>query len=237
MKKTSSRRSSIIKTNRIYFVRHGEGQDNVARKFSSTWMDHPLTERGRRQTGDSMSGLHIDGIFCSPMKRAYETAQIIAGRLHREITVMPQFQEANVGDLEGTDFTDQNWAIYHGVTNQWYAGNSRASFPGGEDYLSVWERTRKGYLKVLQNHENSSHVIVGHGSVFTATLKELIRGMEIHWLQNAVLYNCSITELEIDIVNSGLKGRIVRWSDNHHLSGDARTTVPAIPPLSSIQAE
>jgi broad specificity phosphatase PhoE len=28
---------------RIYFVRHVEGQDNVARKFSSTWTDHHLS--------------------------------------------------------------------------------------------------------------------------------------------------------------------------------------------------
>jgi hypothetical protein len=26
--------------NRIYFIRHGEGQDNVARKFSSIWFDN-----------------------------------------------------------------------------------------------------------------------------------------------------------------------------------------------------
>jgi broad specificity phosphatase PhoE len=223
--------------NRIYFIRHGEGQDNINRKFSSTWMDHSLTERGRQQavqTGNYLAGSRIDEIFCSPMKRAHETAQIIASQLHMEAIVIPGFQEANVGDLEGRDFTDQTWAIYHGVTNQWYAGETRASFPNGEDYVAVWERTRNGYMKILQNRENSNLVLVGHGGLFIATLKEFIPGLEIQWLQNAVLYNCSITELEMDIVNGDLKGRIVNWSDNHHLSGDARTTLPAIPPLSSI---
>jgi broad specificity phosphatase PhoE len=223
--------------NRIYFVRHGEGQDNVARKFSSTWTDHSLTERGRLQalqTADYLLSMHIDGLFCSPMKRAHETAQVIASRLQMEVAVMPEFQEANVGDLEGRDFTDQNWAIYHNVTNQWYAGNSGARFPNGEDYMSVWERTRKGYLKVLNNHEDRHFVVVGHGGIFVATLKEFVPGLETHWLQNAVLYNCAITELEMDIVDDALQGRIVRWSDNQHLSGDACTTLPAIPPLSSI---
>jgi len=185
--------------------------------------------------GEYLAGTHVDGIFCSPMKRAHETAQIIASQIPMEVTLMPEFQEANVGDLEGRGVTDQNWEIYHSVTNQWYAGNSRASFPGGEDYVSVWERTRKGYLKALQNRDNNNLVIVGHGCIFTATLKEFIPGLEIHWLQNAVLYNCAITELEMDIVNGELKGRIVNWSDNHHLSGDALTTLPAIPPLSSIR--
>jgi broad specificity phosphatase PhoE len=224
--------------NRIYFVRHGEGQDNIARKFTSTWMDHSLTERGRQQalqTGKYMAGLHIDGIFCSPMKRAHETAQIIAGQMSMDSNVMEEFRELNVGDLEGKDFIDENWAIYHNVTNQWYAGNPHASFPNGEDYVKVWERTRRGYLTILQNHENSHFVIVGHGGIFVATLKEFVSGLDIRWLQNAIFYNCAITELEMEIGNGGLQGRIVRWSDNHHLSGDALTTTPAIAPLSSIK--
>lgn len=224
--------------NRIYFVRHGEGQDNVARRFSSTWMDHPLTERGRQQsvqTGEYFAGMHIDGIYCSPMKRSHETAQIIASRLGMEVAVMPEFREVNVGDLEGRDFTDENWAIYHGVTNQWYAGNPHASFPGGEDYAAVWDRTKKGYLKVLQDHDDGQFVIVGHGGIFIATLKDFCPGLEVSWLQNANYYNCAITKLEMEIVNDELRGRIVRWSDNHHLSADALTTAPAIPPLYSIQ--
>jgi broad specificity phosphatase PhoE len=224
--------------NRIYFVRHGEGQDNVARKFSSTWMDHPLTERGRlqaKQTGEYLAGLSVDGIFCSPMKRAHETAQIIARRLNMEPTVLEDLREINVGDLEGRDFNDENWGIYHAVTNQWYAGKPHASFPRGEDYVTVWERTRRAYLLVLRNREKDSFVIVGHGGIFIATLKELIPGLEISWLQNAVYYNCAITELEVEIVDGQLKGRIIRWSDHHYLSGDALTTMAAIPPLSSIQ--
>jgi broad specificity phosphatase PhoE len=224
--------------NRIYFIRHGEGQDNVARRFSSTWMDHSLTERGRLQalqTGKYLAGLHIDGIFCSPMKRAHETAQIIARQMGMDSNVMDELRELNVGDLEGKGFTDENWAIYHNVTNQWYAGNPRASFPNGEDYVKVWERTRRGYLMILQNHEDSHFVIVGHGGIFAATLKEFVSGLDIHWLQNANYYNCAVTELETEIVNGRLQGRIVRWSDNHHLSGDALTTTPAIAPLSSIQ--
>jgi broad specificity phosphatase PhoE len=169
------------------------------------------------------------------MMRAHETAQIIAGQLQMELTVLEEFRELNVGDLEGRDFTDVNWAIYHDVTNQWYAGNPQASFPNGEDYPALWERTKKGYLRILQNHKDSNFVIVGHGGIFVASLKEFIPGLEIHWLQNANYYNCAITELEMELVDGEFRGRIVRWSDNHYLRGDALTTMPAIPPLSSIR--
>lgn len=226
--------------NRIYFIRHGEGRDNVARQFSSTWMDHSLTERGRlqaSQTGEFLAGRQIDGLYCSPMKRTHETAQIIAGRLKMEPAVLPEFREVNVGDLEGKDFTDRNWAVYHQVTNQWYAGNPHASFPGGEDYVTAWERIRRGYLTVLQGHQDRHFVIVGHGGIFIATLREFIPGLEVNWLLNAEYYNCAITELEMEVSSGELRGRMLRWSGNQHLCGEALTTAPAIPPLSSIQEQ
>ena len=225
--------------NRIYFVRHAEGQDNVAGRFSSTWMDHPLTERGRlqaMQTGEYLAGKPIDEIFCSPMKRTYETAQMIARQLDMKPVVLEEFREVNVGDLEGKDFTDENWRVYHSITNQWYAGNAHASFPGGEDYEAVWKRVRRGYERILQNHENRNFVIAGHGGVFAATLKEFIPGLEMKWLQNIAYYNCAITELEMEIVNGELKGKIMDWASTRHLHGEALSTLPAIRPFSSVES-
>lgn len=224
--------------NRIYFVRHGEGQDNVARKFSSTWTDHSLTERGRLQalqTGQSLAGRHIDGVFCSPMKRTHETAQIIAEQLDVEPVVLKELREVNVGVLEGKDFSDETWGVYHGLTSQWYAGNPHAAFPGGENYAALWERMKRGMLKVLQDHESRRFVIAGHGGIFIATLKEYCPGLETGWLQNAEYYNCAITELEVEVLDGELRGRIVEWANHRHLSADALSTAPAIPPLASIK--
>jgi broad specificity phosphatase PhoE len=224
--------------NRIYFVRHGEGQDNTARQFSYKKVDRPLTERGRLQAGQTaeyLAGLHIDRIFCSPMKRAHETAQVIAQRLGQGLTILEEFREVNVGDLDGQDFNDAGWGLYHDITYAWYAGNSNLSYPGGEDYVTLWGRTRTGLLKILEGHSEGSFVLVGHGGIFTATLKEFCRGLEIEWLQNVEYYNCAITELEVEILNGELEGRIVDWANYHHMSGDAVTRASAIPPLTSIK--
>jgi broad specificity phosphatase PhoE len=224
--------------NRVYFVRHGEGQDNVRRQFSYKRVDRPLTERGRlqaRQTAEYLAGKQIDEIFCSPMKRANETAQIIAERLGLPLTVLEEFREVNVGDLDGKDFNNENWAIYHDVSGQWYAGNSGAAYPGGEDYVSVWERTQRGLRKVLDGHSNRHFVIAGHGGIFAATLKDLCLGLDTNWLQNVEYYNCAVTELEVEIVYGELRGRILDWANYHHMSGDALTMKSAIPPLTSIK--
>jgi len=224
--------------NRVYFVRHGEGQDNVARQFYDKRVDRSLTERGRlqaMQTAEYLAGVHIDQVFCSPMKRAHETAQIIAKRLDKELTILEEFREVNVGDLEGQDFNDETWGIYHDITNEWYAGNSLVSYPGGENYVTLWARTQRGLEKILTGHSNCHFVIVGHGGIFTSTLKDLCPGLEISWLQNVTYYNCAITELEMEIAHGESRARIVDWANYHHMSRAALTKASAIPPLASIK--
>ena len=226
--------------NRIYFVRHGEGQDNTARQFSYRKVDRPLTERGRlqaSQTAEYLSGLDIDRIFCSPMMRAHETAEIIALRLGmaHTLTILEEFREVNVGHLDGKDFSDEGWGVYHDITHGWFTGNSALSYPGGEDYATLWQRTRTGLHTILDGHSDCSFVLVGHGGIFTATLKEFCPGLEIEWLQNVEYYNCAITELEVEIVNGELVGRIADWANYQHMRGDALTRASAIPPLTSIK--
>lgn len=67
--------------------------------------------------------------------------------------------------------------------------------------------------------------------------REFIPGLEVSWLLNAEYYNCAITELEMEVSSGELRGRMLRWSGNQHLCGEALTTAPAIPPLSSIQEQ
>ncbi len=221
---------------RVYFVRHGEGVDNVACQFSCKNLDRPLTERGRLQadqTGEYLAGKHIDGIFCSPMKRAHETAGIIAARLNMELTVLEEFREVNVGELEGKDFNAETWSAYHHVVSEWFAGNAQAALPGGEDYVAMWGRMRRGLEQMLAGKTNCKLVLVGHAGIFTAALKDICPGLDLNWLKNVEYYNCAITELDIELVDGGLQGRLIDWANYGHLSEEALTRVPGIPPLES----
>ena len=224
--------------NRLYFIRHGEGQDNVARLFSSgRRVDNPLTERGvlqARQTAIYLEGKSIDEIFSSPMKRAAETAQVIARQLGKELTIMDNFREVDVGELEGRNFSDENWAHYHDVTNAWYAGKSEVSFPGGENYLMMWGRWQKGLVQILAEKMNQNILLVGHAGIFIATLKDVCPDLEADWLKNAECYNCSITELEMEVLDGIPRGRLVTWAAHGHLSGEALRLVPGIPPAESL---
>jgi 2,3-bisphosphoglycerate-dependent phosphoglycerate mutase len=224
--------------NRVFFVRHGEGVDNTNRKFSYKRIDCPLTERGRLQasmTADYMAGKQIDEVFSSPMKRAHETALIIAERLGMEVTVFEGFREVNVGDLEGKDFSAETWSQYHHVVGEWFAGNRSAMFPGGEDYHALWDRTYSAFVQMVNGKTNKNIVLAGHSGIFIATLKDLCPELDINWLQNAEIYNCSVTEMEIDLVGGKLSGRLIDWANYGHMSGEALTRLPGIPPLESVK--
>jgi probable phosphoglycerate mutase len=220
--------------NLLYFVRHGEGVDNVARRFSCKNLDHPLTERGRRQAGQTARYLaadSFDGIYCSPMKRAFETAQIIASLLKEDPIVMEDFREVNVGDLEGMPFNNQNWRAYHHLVNEWFSGNTRASLPGGEDYESLWARMQRGLRHMLNGRKGQVLLLVGHAGIFSATLKNLCPGTDLNWLKSAEYYNCAITKLEIESRNGDLQGRLIDWANYGHLDEQALSRVPGIPPV------
>src|SRR4051812_45611032 len=97
---------------RLYLVRHGENLANLTKEFSYKLVVHSLTDKGVLQAGQTalyFMGKQIDAIYSSPLKRAAETAQIIAAELGLPITTMENFREVNVGDLERYPPTEENW--------------------------------------------------------------------------------------------------------------------------------
>ena len=70
----------------IYFIRHGESEANVKKVFAGQKNDSLLTNKGRKQAKATAKEiikekLKIDKIYSSPLRRAYETAEIIAKEL------------------------------------------------------------------------------------------------------------------------------------------------------------
>jgi Phosphoglycerate mutase family. len=77
----------------LVLIRHGESLHNVRMSES---FDSELTEKGRvqaRLTGRELAGEGIEEIWCSPMKRALETASLIAGQLKIPVKVMVELSE------------------------------------------------------------------------------------------------------------------------------------------------
>lgn len=217
---------------RLYLLRHGENPSNLDKQFSNRRVDHPLTQKGvlqAEQTADFFAKQGLDAVYSSPLKRAKQTAGIIAGRLGLEVTIMEAFREIDVGLLEGRPATPADWAYHARMMNAWFDGDHGAAFPEGESYDDLWARMNDGLMTATAGREGQRILVVGHGGILTVTLKDLCPDVDVEWLRAMLWDNCAFTEVDLIRQNGRLQGQLLAWNQYDHLSGEAAELVPGVP--------
>lgn len=212
----------------LYIVRHGENPANISREFSYRLVDYPLTEKGVRQAEETAAYFRdraIDAVYTSPLKRAVETAAIIAAPHDLPLRYIEEFREINVGILEEQPPTDENWALHDGILEDWRAGRHEVSFPGGEDFLTLRRRIGVGLRAVLADHPPSETrrqiVIVAHGGILSGLVRGLCTDPDLDLLAARPCRNCSISEFTIRQHEDADADPIVTmhtWAAADHLS-------------------
>lgn len=101
--RVATRSKLPLHKHRFVFIRHAEAQCNVQHAdalIASTERESPLTARGKAQAQKLASALpdELTGgwIFCSPMRRAVETARAVARRRDLKIVVDDRLEEMRV---------------------------------------------------------------------------------------------------------------------------------------------
>ncbi len=220
-----------IKTNTIYLVRHGENLANITKEFSHRLVDYSLTPKGvvqAEQTAVYFRDRHIDEIYSSPLKRAVETAEIIARVKGLTFTIMENFREVNVGSLEGQPPTKENWQIYSSITEDWFNGKPDTAFPGGDNLHTLRHRMREAIEKIIEGKEGKKIIIVGHGGIFVGTTTDLCPDVDPQMLK-ADYHNCAISEIEVENINGAMRGEIKGWGFCSHLTGEAADFIAGYP--------
>ena len=207
----------------IYLVRHGENPANLTREFSHRKIDYSLTSKGVAQAQEVAAyfqTLPIDKLFSSPLKRARETAEIISGAINLPVTVVEGLREIDVGTLEGQEPTDELWEFHDNIFRAWFEGRRETAFPEGEDHHTLTERMHSSLLHAIGDDPDSKIVVVGHGGIFTATIKELCPECDLLALLPRRTRNCAVTEIEAELRDGRIYGTLVRWADAAHLSAE-----------------
>jgi probable phosphoglycerate mutase len=147
---------------RIGLIRHGRTAWNEAGRLQGR-TDIPITDEER----DRLSALRLPpawtqaDILASPLSRARETAEILAGTSVRTDDAL---MEMNLGAWEGKRGVDLLADPASGYTDVEEAGWDRRA-PGGEDWRAVWARVQP----VLDGLTRDT-LIVSHMNVMRATL-------------------------------------------------------------------
>ncbi len=217
----------------LYLVRHGENLANLTKEFSHRAVDYPLTAKGvlqAEQTARFLADKGISAIYSSPLRRAAETAQHLADLLGQPVIVSEAFRELNVGDLEGQPPTAEAWAAHNEVLRAWRRGELETAFPGGENFLQMWQRVSAGFQQVVQRHPDEAVAIFAHGGVFASSVKALCPNVDLSGVLRQENHNCSISEIDVALGADGkLHGELVYWAACHHISGEAADFVSGLP--------
>jgi uncharacterized phosphatase len=153
----------------VYFVRHGESEANASGIAAGGGLDISLTEDGRMQAkrvGDDLKNKKIDIIVSSPMKRAQETATIIAqtiGHNPKNIVLNELFIERHLGELTG---------IKTELLKTYY--DAGVLLANAETTQAMQRRIIEG-LEWLKTLEGQTILLVSHGGV-ARMIRTILRG-------------------------------------------------------------
>jgi broad specificity phosphatase PhoE/ribonuclease HI len=154
-----------------WLLRHGETPLSVEKRFSGQ-DDASLTDRGRAQAkaaAGRLATLDIDMIITSPVRRAQQTAEAVAGALGTEVQVEPGFAETDFGDWQGATFAEvqRGWPDH---LQRWLDDPDVAP-PGGESLAATERRVVEARARVVSSYPGSTVVVVSH----VTPIKALIR--------------------------------------------------------------
>ncbi len=140
---------------KIYVVRHCSTVRSEQKIFCGS-TDIPLSPRGEEEA-KALASLHLspDVILSSPLLRARQTAEAIAGR-KIPILLDGRLRERDFGDFEGTDCARPD--------GKQYRRNMGLKYPNGESYLDVAARIYPLLDELTARFAGKTVCLVSHGS-------------------------------------------------------------------------
>ena len=161
-----------------------------------------LTALGRRQARElaaQLRGERVARIWCSPLARAVQTAEIVAAALAGDglldVVVREGLREYGVGSLAGTHADERE--ELGPVFEAWAAGDDEATIPGGERVADVVARVSAVLREIADEHPGETVLVVSHGGAVLATLPELV-GRPRASAYDLTLPNAGWAELAVD---------------------------------------
>ena len=177
---------------RLIMIRHGETNWNVEQRKQGR-NDQPLNEKGQAQA--SLASRYVETMFdiakvwSSPLQRCAKTA----ADLGLPVSTSDHLLEIDYGDWEGMLESDIN--ARH--PDRYQNGGISMDPPRGEKRSNLPVRARKWIQESLIADEIGDVVLVGHGTAMRGLLVALL-GLPDHAMENFVIYNCSVTTVQIE---------------------------------------
>ena len=168
---------------RLLLVRHGKTEWNEAGRYIGR-SDIGLSAFGLREAealGQRLAGERIDAIYCSNLKRAVQTAQVITSGRDVELVTCEELREMDFGEFEG--LTLEEIRQRRPEFDWWTGRDADMEFPQGESVRRVASRVGPFAGRLERYAEGETVLIVSHGGTLRALIC-LLLGLDLeHWWQ------------------------------------------------------
>ncbi|NIO03781.1 MAG: hypothetical protein GTN74_03970 [Proteobacteria bacterium] len=159
----------------IYLVRHGQTQWNREEIFRGT-ADIPLNEIGKKEAqlaAKALRGKTIRAVYSSPLARAKDTAEAIAGSHGLEVGIIEGLKDICFGDWQGVSHHTVRQR-FPDLYLRWLKQPQTVTFPGGESLGELQARAAEAVKRVVSDHPEDTIVMVSHRVVNRALICGLV---------------------------------------------------------------
>ncbi len=175
---------------RMLLVRHGQSTWNADGRWQGR-ADPPLSDLGRRQAevaAETVAGLGITRVCTSPLRRAHETATVLAAFLGLAVHADDRLMERDAGEWQGRTRTE--------IETGWPGYLADGRRPDGFESDAVLHDRALAVVHEIAAMAHEPVIVVSHGGLIRVVERAL--GSEPHSVPN-------LGGLEIERVPEGLE--------------------------------
>ena len=197
---------------KFILARHGETVWNIEKIYRGR-ADVNLDEMGIKQAellGNYLSHWGLEAIYSSPLRRALDTANIIARYQKIGVHIAEDLIDFDYGEWQSLPEQEAK-RLYPALHNEWHSNPHKVKMPGGESLEDVRRRVIKVVNDVLARYQGSV-VLVSHRVVNKALICYLLG------LDNSYFWNIKQDVGGITIFNYvDRRFVLTRHNDTSHL--------------------
>ena len=175
----------------IYFVRHGQTDDNANGKLTG-WSATPLNEKGfaqAREAAENLKDIKFDICFCSPLLRTKQTLDEII-KYHKNLNVIydDRLKERDYGEVTGQPANICKF-------RRW---NANDEIPYKMETIpEMFDRIASFYDDLKRNYKGKNILIVAHSGVGRMTHFYFNGKPQDNDYSNFEIGNAKVMEIEI----------------------------------------
>ena len=156
-------------------IRHGMTQGNREKRYVGSGTDEPLCSEGIAQLKQNYYPI-VKYVYCSPMRRCLETAEIIYPGIKPEI--IPDFRECNFGVFEYHNYEELNGRQDY---QAWIDSGGEFPFPDGESRTEFSARCVKAFETLKNEAPQEDCALIVHGGTIMTIMEAMAEPRENYY--------------------------------------------------------